>query len=217
MRPVVAVVGPLASAVANNICLSQSPTAAAGFTLNGSLVTSGVAILDVARRVLFTFAGNETGHTITLTGTDRAGQSQSETIAGTTAGTVASVLDYKTVTSIAISANSTAAITVGTNGVAASAWVRMDEWANAPIGLACVVSGTVNYTVQQTFDDPNSPTDPVAAASVTWQSSGDTNVVGATATKQSSFSYVPTFVRVLLNSGTGTVTTTISQPGVVPY
>lgn len=217
MRSVVAVVGPLASASANNICLTQSPTAAAGFTLNGSLVTAGVAILDTARRVLFTFAADETGHTITLRGTDRAGQTQSETIAGTTAGTVYSVLDYKTVTSISISANSTGAITVGTNGVASSAWVRMDEYADPSIGLACVVSGTVNYTVQQTFDDPNSATNPVAAASVTWQSSGDSAVVGATGTKQSSFSYVPTYIRVLLNSGSGSVTMTATQSGVVPY
>ena len=52
MQPMIVTVGPLASAVANNICTSQTPTAA--LTLNGSLVTGGVAYLDTPRRILFT-------------------------------------------------------------------------------------------------------------------------------------------------------------------
>jgi hypothetical protein len=40
----------LVALVANGIALSQTPGAAGNLTLNGSLVTAGVAILDVARR-----------------------------------------------------------------------------------------------------------------------------------------------------------------------
>lgn len=215
MRPITVTVGPLASAVANNICLSQSPTHAAGFTLNGSLVSGGVATLDLPRRVLFTFAADESGHTITLTGTDLTGQVRSESIAGTAAGTVYSVLDYKTVTAIAISSNSAGAITVGTNGIASSGWVAFDSYALAAIALQADVSGTVNYTVQTTMDDPNDPVSPVTPVNVAWFSSTDSGVVTATASKQSTFSFIPAYARVLLNSGSGTVTTTFVQAGSV--
>lgn len=99
----------------------------------------------------------------------------------------------------------------------ASSWIRLDEWSTGVVGFQVNVTGTVNYTVQQTYDDPNSPTNPVAVNSVTWFSSPDANVVGATAAKQSSYIVPPTFMRVLLNSGDGTVTLTAVQSGVAPY
>jgi len=215
MRPITVAVGPLATAVANNIALSQTPSAGP-LTLNGALVTSNVAVLDVARRVLFTFAGTETSNTFVVTGTGATGRVQSESLTGTAPGTLSTVLDYKTVTSITISGNAAGAMTVGTSGVAASPWIRLDDWANPNVGIQCTVVGTVNYTVQQSFDDPNAPTNPVGLSSMTWVSSGDSNVVSATGTKASSFTYAPAFIRVLLNSGTGSVTMTATQYGVVP-
>jgi hypothetical protein len=46
---------------------------------------------------------------------------------------------------------------------------------------------------------------------MTWLASLDAAVVGATASKSSYFAYTPLFCRVLLNSGTGTVTMTVRQ------
>ena len=208
MRPITVTVGPLASAVANNICLSQTPTAGA-LLLNGS--TAGT--LDYARRVLITAAGNESSRTFTITGTNWSGSTISETVTGPNATTAVSVLDYLTVTSITISGNAAGAITVGTNGVAASPWVRLDAWAMPQVAIQCTASGTVNYTVQQTLDDTNAPTSPVAASAVTWVSHPDSNLVGATGTVQGNYAYVPTFTRVLLNRGSGTVTATFTQSG----
>jgi len=104
-------------------------------------------------------------------------------------------------------------VSVGPNAVGgtASPLVRLDEWAPGLVGIQVNVSGTVNYTVQSTMDDPNSPTNPVAAGSMTWVNSNDTNVVNATTTQQTNFMFAPIFVRVLLNSGTGTVTMTVVQ------
>lgn len=217
MRPITFAVGPLASAVANNIALSQTPLAAGALTLNGSLVASGVAILDVARQVLFTFAANETGHSFVATGTSWAGDAISETVAGTTAGTVATVLSYKTITSITISAAATGAMTVGTNGVASSPWIRLDEWATPNIFKQCTASGTVNYTLQITADDPNAPSGAVLPAAVTWVNDPDLSFVAATATASGTLLMSPAWVRVVLNSGTGTVTTTVRQAGSVAY
>jgi hypothetical protein len=110
----------------------------------------------------------------------------------------------------------TAAVTVGTNALAGSPWVRLDEWAMPQTTIQCVVSGTVNYTVQATLDDPNSLTNPVAINAVTWSDSTDTNAVSATGTVLTYFAYAPIFARVLINSGAGTVTATFAQSLVTP-
>lgn len=221
MRPITAVVGPLTGASANNIATSQTPGAAGALTLNGSTVVNGIAVLDHARRVLITTT--DSTHTFTITGTTPTGTLLTEVVTGN--GTnVQSTLDYLTVTSVVISGAATGAVTVGTNGVAASPWVRLDEWARNEVSIQCNVSGTVNFTVQSSNDDPNSPTNAVLPSAMTWVNSPDTSAVNATGTIQTSFggynAYVaifPLWVRVLLNSGSGTVTTTVVQSGAVPY
>ena len=96
-------------------------------------------------------------------------------------------------------------------GAKNSSLIRLDDYAPSLTSIQCTVTGTVNYTVQTSLDDPNSPTNPVAEASMTWVDSSDSAVVAATATKQSNFMFAPVFVRVRLNSGSGSVTTTILQ------
>ena len=215
MQPITVSVGPLASASANNICLSQTKTGAGNLTLNGSTVSGGVATLDKPRQVLITNGGNDTGITFTITGTTFGGQSVSETVTGTSGSTVATNTDFATVTSVSVSGSTSASgVTVGTNGLAGSRWARMDGWANAQSALQVDVSGTVNYSVQTTMDDPNDPFAPVGIASVKWIVSTDTNVVNQTAAKSSNFVATPTWVRLLLNSGTGTATLKIVQANV---
>jgi hypothetical protein len=76
------------------------------------------------------------------------------------------------------------------------------------------VSGTVNYTLQQTMDDPNSMFTTIALSAMTWVDSSDVSVVAATATKQTNYLFPPMFARIRINSGTGTVTGTFMQSGV---
>jgi hypothetical protein len=183
--------------------------------LNGTLVnTSGVAVLDNPRRVLITTA--DTTHTFTITGTGAGGSIISESFK-IVAGTSYSALDYATVTSITVSGAPTAAVTVGTNGIASTPWVRLDEWAPGNVGIQCDVVTTVNYTVQSTYDDPNDPSSPVTPSAVAWVNTSDTSAVGATAQLQTNYIYAPRYVRVLLNSSntTGTVTATVIQYDVV--
>lgn len=173
--------------------------------------TWSAATLDAARRVLFTFAGADAGKTLTITGTDRYGNPISENVSGASAGTSSTVQDFKTVTSVSISAAAAGAIIVGTSSVAASDWVRFDDWTQNMLSIQANVSGTVNYTVQSTLDDPNSPTDPVSVPAITWFTSNDTNLSGQTVARQSNTQIMPTYARVLLNSGSGTVTATFTQ------
>jgi hypothetical protein len=215
MRAISATVGPLATASGTNICLSQTPAGAIALTLNGAAVVSGAAVLDTARRVVITSAANETGRTFTITGTSYNNRVQSETVTGANIGAAQSALDYKTVTSITISGAASGAITVGTNTVASTRWLRLDEWAHAQVSIQCDVTGTATYTVQQTLDDPNDPTNPVALSAVNWVDHADTQLVNATATKQGNYGYVPLYARVTLASGTGSVTLTLVQAGSV--
>ncbi len=216
MRPITVSVGPLAAASANNIALSQTPAGAGAMTLNGSLVTAGVAVLDNPRRVLITTADTTTKFTIN--GLTTTGTLLTETFL-VASGATYSQLDYAKVTSITVNQGTTAAVTVGTNGVASTPWVRFDDYAPAPASIQCVVTGTVNYTVQQTLDDPNSATNPVLPSAVTWVATSDTAAVGATGSVQTNYAFAPTFARVLLNSSTspGMVTATFLQSGAVPY
>lgn len=101
-------------------------------------------------------------------------------------------------------------------GVKYSSLVRFDDFAPSNISIQCTVTGTVNYTVQSSLDDPNDPFNPVAVGSMTWVDTSDTAVVGATTTQQSNFLFAPKYVRVKLNSGAGSVTATFLQSSVGP-
>ena len=210
MRPVKVTVGPLVASATTAIALSQTPPAGL-LTLNGALVVGGVAILDVARTVLFSSTGNNSNTTFTITGTNWAGDTISENLVGASGGAVATLLSYKTVTSISSSTASAAGLTVGTGTTASSPWVRLDSWAMAQTSIQANAFGTVNYTVQQTLDDPNSATNPVVVSNMTWINHPDLALVSATSSIQSNYAYPPTFARVVLNSGTGSVVTTFSQ------
>jgi len=109
-------------------------------------------------------------------------------------------------------------VNVGPNAApgASSPWVRFDDWAPSPISIQCTVTGTVNFTVQQTLQDPNDPVNPVDPASLAWVNHPDAGLVGATGTVQSNYAYAPVFARVVLNSGSGSVSTVFLQSSAVP-
>jgi VCBS repeat-containing protein len=215
MQPIVKIVGPLAAADADGICLSQTPLAAGALTINGALASGGVATIAVPSRITITSAGNDSTNTFVVVGTDYSGSRITETITGPNATAVTSVLTYRTVTSIAISAAAVGAITVGNAQSGASSWISLDPWAFPQVAIQCGVSGTVNYTVQQTLDNPNDPVNPVAAASVQWVDHPDANLVAATATKQGNYGYAPLYMRLVINSGSGTVRLSVIQANVV--
>lgn len=201
----------LVAASATNIAQAQQPGAAGNLTLNGSTVVNGVAVLDTARQVLLTFAASEAGHNFTIFGTTTSGVAISEVIAGTGAGTVASVKNYKTVTRVAISAAATGNVSVGTNGIGASDWRNLNLGVSPfSVGLALIVVGTVNATVNYTYEDPDNavvPGAPAAFAIAALTSKATNTDGGALNTPVAA-------VQVVINSGTGTATLVIDQAGV---
>lgn len=172
--------------------------------------------LDAARQVLFTSGGNDSGLTFTLTGRDITGNPLTETVTGANAGTATSAQSFYVVTSISTSGATAGTLTVGTNGVARSPLISLDPWAQAPSACQVVVSGTVNYTVQTSQDDPNSVPNPIAPSAMTWDSN-NAGVIGATTSGAFNMAVSPLYMSVLLNSGTGSVRLTVAQALSVPY
>lgn len=213
MRPITVTVGPLTAADGNGICTSQ--TGVTTFALNGALTTSGVATLDAARRIEITSDNVDNDKYFTITGTSSSGNIQTEVLLGPDTASVYTNLDFKTVTSVVCSATVTGNVTVGTNGVASSPLVMFDPYAFPQVSLQCDVTGTVNYTVQQTLDDPNSTTNPTLAYDVVWFDSTDASLVSETVSRQGSYAIAPLYAKVTLNSGDGSVKATFIQLGSV--
>ncbi len=210
----------LPAAVANGISTSQSLGAAGNLTINGSLASGGVANLTsancLARRVSIASAGNDSGITWTITGTDRSGNVQGETITGGNAAAVSTVKDYATVTTIRGSGASASTVTAGTNTSASTEWRVQDMFCGVfNVGVVTAVSGTVNYNVEYTYDDPNaalfgsiapnSNQPPVAIANPSFS--------GVTTGGQGAFTTPVFAVRATVNSGTGTLTMQLITAG----
>jgi len=217
----------LAAAVTNGICQSQTPTGAGNLTINGSLATAGVATLatagtNIARQVLLTFAADESAKTFTLYGTDTSGNTISETVTGT-ASTAVSQLMYVTLTQVAVSAATAAAVVVGTNGVGATCWVPMDsDRIGAAWSLGSVIPSGVSANVMpQCTLDPLSPGEEglwMSAISTTFiaPTPYDLEASALTASKLTYGVFPVHGVRLLINSGaTSTIYFDVVQQGLM--
>lgn len=198
----------LIAAVANGVALSQAGTAATPLTINGSLATSSVATFDTARRVGITSAGNDTTNTFTIVGTDYYGRPQTEVLAGASGGTAQTLRDFLTVSSVTPTNNTAANVTVGTTTVGSTPPVVLDCLANPfLVSVANIITGTVNYNIEETFDD-FSPAWNVNIATPTWFQTG---MIDEIANSTGSLNAPATMIRLTINSGTGSVITRIIQ------
>lgn len=79
------------------------------------------------------------------------------------------------------------------------------------VGIGCVASGTVNYTIQHTFDwdEVNNG----VPAGATWFNHDDAVFVNATGNAESNFYFPVRAAKILVNSGTGSATATFIQAG----
>jgi len=102
-------------------------------------------------------------------------------------------------------------ITVSVNAVGFSPWVRFDDYGDSEVSIQLnVTSGTV--TLEQTLDDPNSPTNPVAVANVRWFAHPDPAFTGATGNVQGNFAYKPLYARLNMTAA-GVASATFIQAG----
>lgn len=99
----------------DGICLSQNPGSGANLTINGAYASGGVATLPITQRITVTPTADETGKTITITGTSDGSTVISETLDGTNLTTASTILQFKTITQVAPTGD-WATLTVGTYG-----------------------------------------------------------------------------------------------------
>lgn len=178
------------------IAAAQAVAGAGNLTLASATVT-----LDSARQVLITSAGNDSGITFTVYGTNEGGNAIQETVTGANASTVATGQSFLTVTRVAASAAAAGNVSVGTNTVGASAWDVLNVHSpNFEVGFSAIVTGTINYTVQHTYDDPNGLA--VGAYPTPFNNAAAS---AQTASIDGAYTTPVMAIRIQINSGTGSV------------
>lgn len=226
MRPIEFTWGGYAIADANAICESQSLASAGDLTLDGVLVstnyqfvaqippnvTYNVATLSVSGLVTITSAGNDSGITFTIYGTNNTNAPIQETITGGNATTVTSTKSFKTVTRVAGSGATASTVEVGTAQAGHTDWIPLDIYTpNQVTNISVTVSGTINYTVQYTNENPFDlsinqqvvahPTAGLVGATTSQTGGANTTLMRA--------------VRFKVNSGSGTGRVTIVQQSTI--
>lgn len=133
--------------------------AAAGvLTLSGALVSGGIGTNDIQRRVAAVSSNSgDTTQVLAITGTNSGGAVISEalTLNGTTP--VFTKQDFLAVTKIVAFASTVGTVSIGQNQVASTPWVVPNIFL-APFQVtlaAFVLGGVINYSVEETLDDPN--------------------------------------------------------------
>jgi hypothetical protein len=147
---------------ATAVCASQTRASAGALTINGAVVTAGVAIIAMAQKISITGASDNSGITYTIAGTDADDKTISEVLTGHGAGLVVfSVYYFKTVTGVTVSAAMTGSSTVGaissSSGGASTKTLRVNS-KQPDFGLGLYVdlvgSAAMTYTVQVSPDEP---------------------------------------------------------------
>jgi hypothetical protein len=90
-------------------------------------------------------------------------------------------------------AGSTAAVVINTNVTPVN------------IGFAAVVTGTINYSIQFSYDDP-------AIGFTTWFD--DATITSKTGNEDGSINFPITGIKALVNSGTGSIALSVVQAGI---
>jgi hypothetical protein len=99
------------------------------------------------------------------------------------------------------------AIIVSQTGAGSSATIPLDTYANPfNVGIGVVVTGTVNYTIQHTFDD-------VQDAAITPVFFSQPALLALSANADGNYAFPVRGIKILVNSGAGTATATIIQAG----
>ena len=102
-----------AAADTDGVCAAQSVGSAANLTINGALASGGAVTFDQPRNVTILSAGNDSGITFTVTGTDETLTAVTETITGANAGTSTGSTYFATISQIASSAAAAGNVSVG--------------------------------------------------------------------------------------------------------
>ena len=211
MRPVRNYTLPRA-ADADGIATSQTPGAAGDLTLDGALVSGGIAYIRQTgtdsngrpysrhgQLVTITSAADDSGRTFTVYGTDAEGNVRTEEITGANAGVATGTVYWAEVTQIAVDAATAGAVTAGIAVTGAFGVVPLDHYIGDGVALAVDIGGTMTYTIEDTQDNIWAQTwrdgwqwRPETGK---WFDHDSTDFVSATADAKGNYQFVPTATR----------------------
>lgn len=183
--------------------------------LVGGLVSGGVATMDIARRIAIASDGDDSAITFTITGTDRYGRAQVETIVGANANEVTTLKDFLTVTEVSASGATDGPVSIGTTVELSSQWIPVDRTDVHNLGVAVKIDGEASYTIEYTLDDIYSPGVGVnPQTDVYFQPYPMADMTSESSDKASAFTTPITAVRLTLDDfTTGAVVTATFAPG----
>ncbi len=204
---------------ANGIFEDQTRTGAGALTLNGVLVSGGVAYCygsanatPQAQKVSIEGTGNNSGISATITGTDAGGAALSETLTLANNGTATSTKYFRTITSITTSGTVTGNIEGGflsaQGGATREFYLdRQQLPGNTSLTATLVSAGTVTAQYSMTTRDPQSASS--YAGGATWQSVD--GLAGVSATTSSNLAYPAVATRITF-TGASTYTAIQGNP-----
>lgn len=183
----------------DGIAQAQQLGAAGNLTLNGALVsggsyTAGDSSFPVGHQVSIYSAGNLSAVTFTVNGTSPDGDALSEAVTGPNAATVETTNYFRTVTSVAVGAAIAVDAEVGIVDELATRRIPIGMTSgDFAVGIGVIVGGTINFTVQNTYDD-------IYAASPTISYINISALASKTANTDSSITAPCTATRLITNS-----------------
>ena len=214
MRPIQKTIN-IAAATTNGIVTSTTPVGGVDLTLNGSLVTSGVATPTYPTQISLASTSDLSTVVFTVYGTGTDNNPLAEAIVGPNNTTVTGTKTFKTVDRIAVATASTFTtekVIVGTAtvGIGTGAWWPLDIYTPNQVTTMSVnllSTATCTYTTEYTNEDVwnLAAADCLAAAfPVAAIASGSTDQTGFTTTLMRA-------VRFNVASGSGQVRVTLTQ------
>ncbi len=137
----------------DGITVDETLAAAGNFAITGALASGGSVTFDHPRQIIQETTGNEAARTFTITGTDRDGLAQTLAMPGENAGTAETAEYWSTVTQIASDDATANNVKFGTVDEISSKTIPINNYASDPATISVDVTGTINYTVQEAFQD----------------------------------------------------------------
>lgn len=189
----------LATVDVNGIFENQTTAGAGAISLDGAEVTGGEWITPdgYAHQIAIDSAGDISGVTFTVVGFQDSARHVplSEDITGVTTTAVESSNYFAVITGITVDGAVGSNAFAGVVDEAVSQIIPMN-WRADNVSLNTSVTGTVNYTLQHTFDDVQD----IDEHPYTWNSIDDSNFVTATAAQTGNLNTVPRGLRMVINS-----------------
>jgi hypothetical protein len=184
MRPKSILIDPV-DADADGLAQVQTSTSGGSVTLNGALIIDSAFKADYPRRIGVLSSGDDSGVTITVTGTYDT-KAITEDITGTTGGASTSdtTLYFDTITDISLSGAAAANISAGTLDEFATNTIPIETSNSDPATVSLEsFSGTISAKVQETYsriqyddieyvDSPLTSTSSAAASDMSNHASG---------------------------------------------